>query len=408
MSDSWQRELDRQIDGRYDQMVNIRRQLHMYPEVSGDERQTSLYLYQLLGDEGFHVRMGPDGHGVLADLSAASDESGQGMIALRADIDALHIHDAKEVKYRSRCDGVMHACGHDAHTAIVLGALCSLNDLQKAGRLPWGIRLRGIFQPAEETSVGAVEMIRVGALDGVDAILALHVDPARRLGRIGLRAGILTANSDEVQVNIVGRGGHAARPHEASDPIAAAAQLINALYLFVPRATDSQDAVVITMGQLIGGDNANVIPEEVTLRGTVRTLESDVRDETFDHIRRLATGIGQTTETQIRVRFGHGSNSIDNDARLVELLAQSGAEVLGTGGIERIARPSMGSEDFAFYVEKTPGAMFRLGCTSDRAGGFPLHSPTFDVDEEALRIGAGILARTVVSWSDPDYQFKQS
>ena len=209
-------------------------------------------------------------------------------------------------------------------------------------------------------------------------------------------------------MNIVGRGGHAARPHEASDPIAAAAQLINALYLFVPRATDSQDAVVITMGQLIGGDNANVIPEEVTLRGTVRTLESDVRDETFDHIRRLATGIGQTTETQIRVRFGHGSNSIDNDARLVELLAQSGAEVLGTGGIERIARPSMGSEDFAFYVEKTPGAMFRLGCTSDRAGGFPLHSPTFDVDEEALRIGAGILARTVVSWSDPDYQFKQS
>lgn len=408
MSDSWQHELDRKIDARYDQMVEIRRRLHMYPEVSGDEHQTSLYLYQLLGDEGFHVRMGPDGHGVLADLVAASEETGQGMIALRADIDALRIHDAKEVTYRSRHDGVMHACGHDAHTAIVFGAICSLNDLQDAGLLPWEIRMRGVFQPAEETCVGAMEMIRVGALDGVDAILAAHMDPVRRLGRIGLRAGVLTANSDQVQVNIVGRGGHAARPHEASDPIAAAAQLINALYLFVPRATDSQDAVVVTIGQLLGGDNANVIPEEVTLRGTIRTLESDVRDETFDHIQRLATGIGQTTDTRIQVRFGHSSRSIDNDARLVDLLVQSGTEILGSQGIERIARPSMGSEDFAFYVEKTPGAMFRLGCTSDRTGGFPLHSPTFDIDEEALRIGAGILARTVVYWSDPDSRFKPS
>ncbi len=406
MSDSWQQELDRQIDGRYDQIVEVRRRLHMYPEVSGDERQTSLYLYQLLGDEGFDVRMGPDGRGVLADLPTVPDQTGQGMIALRGDIDALRIHDAKEVEYRSQHDGVMHACGHDAHTAIVLGALYSLNDLQNAGRVPWEIRLRGIFQPAEETCVGAVEMIRVGALEGVDAILAAHMDPARRLGRVGLRAGVLTANSDEVQVNIVGRGGHAARPHEASDPIAAAAQLINAMYLFVPRATDSQDSVVVTMGQLIGGDNANVIPEEVTLRGTIRTLEPDVRDETFDHIRRLAAGIGQTTDTNIQVRFGHSSHSINNDTQLVKLLARAGRDVLGLEGIERIARPSMGSEDFAFYVEKTPGAMFRLGCTSDQIGGFPLHSPTFDIDEEALRIGARILARSVVYWSDPEYQFK--
>jgi len=408
MSDSWQHELDRQVDERYDQMVEIRRRLHMYPEVSGDERQTSLYLYQLLGDEGFDVRMGPDGHGVLADSSTASDQTTQGTIALRADIDALHIHDVKEVEYRSQHDGVMHACGHDAHTAVVLGALCTLNDLRDAGRLPWEFRMRGIFQPAEETCVGAKEMIRVGALDGVDAILATHMDPARRLGRIGLRAGAFTANSDEVRVNIVGRGGHAARPHEASDPIAAAAQLINALYLFVPRATDSQDAVVVTMGQLIGGDNANVIPEEVTLRGTVRTLETDVRDETFEHIRRLAAGIGQTTDTNIQVHFGHSSNSINNDAQLIDLLTRSGTEILGSEGIEHIPRPSMGSEDFAFYVEKTPGAMFRLGCTSDRAGGYPLHSPTFDIDEEALRIGARILARTVVYWSNPDCRIEKS
>jgi len=408
MSDSWQSELDQRIDGRFDQIVEIRRRLHMYPEVSGDERQTSLYLYQSLGDEGFFVRMGPDGRGVLADLPEDADQTEQGMIALRADIDALRIHDAKETDYRSQRDGVMHACGHDAHTAIVFGAICSLNDLQNAGRLPWNVRLRGIFQPAEETSTGALEMIGVGALDGVDAIVAAHMDPSRRVGRIGLRSGVFTAASDLVQVNIVGRGGHAARPHEATDPIAAAAQLINALYLFIPRATDSQDSVVITIGQLIGGDNANVIPEEVTLRGTIRTLESDVRAETFDHIRRLASGIGQTTDTKIQVRFGENSNSINNDARLIDLLDRSGREILGPRGIEQIPRPSMGSEDFALYVEKTPGAMFRLGCTSERAGGFPLHSPTFDIDEEALRAGAKILARTVVYWSDPNSQLESS
>lgn len=402
MDDSWQSDLERRIDNRYDRIVEIRRRLHMHPEVSGDELQTSLYLYQLLGDEGFDVRMGPDGHGVLADFPQSANQTERGMIALRADIDALRIHEAKNVEYRSRHDGVMHACGHDAHTAILYGALCSLNDLKNAGGLPWDIRLRGIFQPAEETCRGATEMIRVGALEGVEAILAAHMDPARRLGRIGLRAGVFTANSDQVEVNIVGRGGHAARPHEASDPIAAAAQLINAVYLFVPRATDSQDAVVVTMGQLIGGDNANVIPEQVTLRGTIRTLEADVRDETFEHIRRLAAGIGQTTDTKIRVHFGNSSPSINNDSRLIDLLVRSGTEILGPEGIEHINRPSMGSEDFAFYVEKTPGAMFRLGCTSDRAGGFPLHSPTFDIDEEALRIGAGILARTAVYWSDPD------
>jgi len=328
------------------------------------------------------------------------------MIALRADIDALRIHDAKDVEYRSRNDGVMHACGHDAHSALIFGALCSLSDLRKAGGIPWEVRSRGIFQPSEETSAGAQEMIDVGALEGVDAILATHMDPSRRLGRIGLRTGVFTANCDAVHLDIVGRGGHAARPHEASDPIAAAAQLINALYLFIPRATDSQDAVVVTIGQLIGGDNLNVIPEAVTLRGSVRTLNEEVRKETFEHIRRLSAGIGETTDTKISVRFGRGCHSINNDAQLIDLVTRSGSEILGPDGIEHIPRPSMGSEDFAFYAGQVPGAMFRLGCTSEQAGGSSLHAPTFDIDEEAMRVGAKILARTVVYWSDPDFRIE--
>lgn len=402
MNTSGLAKIDELVDMRFEQTRSLRRHLHSHPEVSGDERNTSLHLYQLLGDEGIAVRVGPEGRGVLADLPDPDDTS-LPRIAMRADIDALSIHDAKKVNYRSRKDGVMHACGHDGHTAIVAGALLALNDLTKAEQSPWPFAVRAIFQPAEETVEGAREMIQVGALEGISAIIAGHVDPSRRLGQIGFRQGIFTANCDEVQIRVVGRGGHAARPHEASDSIAAAAQLINALYLFVPRATDSRDAVVVTIGQVQGGDNANVIPEEVRLRGTIRTLDTDVRRETFEHIRRLASGIGQTTDTKIEVNFGEGCGSIVNDGHLIELFSAAAQEVVGAEGIQWIARPSMGSEDFAFYVDQVPGAMVRWGCTSESTGGSPLHSPTFDMDEEVLRIGARVLARTVLGWSAPKH-----
>ena len=222
------------------------------------------------------------------------------------------------------------------------------------------------------------------------------MDPSRRLGKVGLRAGILTANCDEVRINISGHGGHAARPHETSDPIAAAAQLINAFYLYIPRVTDSQEAVVVTIGQVCGGENANVIPEEVFLRGTIRSLDRDVRKQTMDHVCRLAEGVAQTTQTDIQVDFGVSSDAVDNDPALIALLRQVAGEVVGTNGVEDISKASMGSEDFAFYLKHVPGAMLRLGCSSDRCGGSPLHTPMFDIDEEALRIGAKILARATI------------
>jgi amidohydrolase len=399
MPDNWQQAIDAAVDDRFARMVELRRRLHTYPEVSGEERETSLYLYQLLGDEGFEVRMGPEGRGVVADEQECVEE---GPFALRADIDALRIHDAKHVAYRSRCDGVMHACGHDAHTATVFGAMSALRAVRLAGKLPWDIGVRGIFQPSEETIQGAQEMIEVGAVEGVQAIVAAHVDPTIDLGRIGLRVGVLTANCDEMRITVSGRGGHAARPHETSDPIAAAAQLINALYLYVPRVTDSQEAVVVTIGQVDGGDNANVIPELVMLGGTLRSLDRNVRRHTMEHICRLAHGIGETTETKIQVHFGLGSHSICNDQGIIELLSRAARDSLGPNGVHEIPRPSMGSEDFAFYLNHVPGAMFRLGCTSGRAGGAMLHTPIFDIDEEALRNGAKIMARTVVHWFAPE------
>ena len=401
MSD-WQSEVDREIDREFPRLVELRRHLHAHPEPSGFEHQTSLHLYQLLGDAGFSVQLGPDGCGVLADADFGQPPSPDRM-ALRADIDALRIQDVKDVAYRSTCPNVMHACGHDAHTAVVFGSLGCIVQLARRNCLPWPIRLRGVFQPAEETAHGARQMVEAGAMDGVSAILATHVDPTRYVGRIGLRAGVLTANCDEMRISIRGSGGHAARPHEARDPIIAAAQFINALYLHIPRLNDSQEAVVVTIGRIAGGDNSNVIPEQVELHGTLRTLNRDVRQEAIGQVRHLAAGMAETTRTRIDVDFGVGAPSVDNDEGIVAHLYRAATEVIGTTEIETIPRPSMGSEDFAVYLEQAPGAMFRLGARAPGTEIRGLHTPTFDIDEEAIRIGAKIMTRVVIDWFDPSH-----
>ncbi len=404
MSDDWRDKIDRWTDRHFEQMVTIRRQLHSHPEPSGEEFETSLYLYQLLTDQGFDVRMGPEGRGLIVDRAGQSAAS---RVAVRADLDALRIQDQKLVDYRSRCPGVMHACGHDAHAAVMYGVMMVVKEMEAAGELPWSVPLRGIFQPSEETITGAMEMIEVGALEGIEAIFAAHVDPSRCVGRVGTRAGVLTAKCDSMRFTIKGRGGHAARPHESDDPIAAAAQLISTLYLFVPRLTDSQDAVVVTIGQVNGGDNPNVIPEQVDLQGTLRTLDADIRERTIAHIRQLARGIEEVSGTEIEVDVHAGAGSVDNDPVLNDLLCRAAGEVLGEKNVETILRPSMGSEDYAAYLEHVPGVMFRLGCADRDAAsnGQPcpaLHTATFDIDEEALRIGTKIVARSVVSWSAPE------
>ncbi len=379
---TWQNELSLTIDELFDDIVTLRRHLHQNPEVSGEEYQTSLHIYRLLDDVGFSVRMGTEGCGVLADLAA--DDPGP-RIALRGDIDALRIQDEKQVPYASQCPGVMHACGHDAHAAVVYGAVRAIQSMAQRGLLPCAPRIRAVFQPAEETCEGARRMIEAGAINDVQAILASHMDPTRRVGQIGLRAGVLTANCEDMCIEINGHGGHAARPHEARDPISAAAQLINWLYVYLPRSTDSQDAVVITIGRIEGGHTSNVIPESVSLWGTLRTLDRAVREHSMQHVKDLARAVGNATYTEVKVTFGVGTDSVINDAGLIELLRDSVVDALGADHVEMIARPSMGSEDFAFYGGHIPAAMIRVGCVSDRVSGGLLHTPKFDIDEEALR-----------------------
>jgi amidohydrolase len=360
--------------------------------------RTSLHLYQMFDSAGLGVRMGPEGCGVVVESRGAKAAR---RIAVRADIDALRIQDQKQVPYRSTVREVMHACGHDAHTATVFGAVSALDQLERSGALPWPVTWRAIYQPAEETSDGARSMVRAGALEGVDAILALHVDPTRRAGTIGVRPRVLTASCDTMRIVVKGRGGHAARPHESIDPIAAAAQLIGTLYQYVPRATDSQDAVVVSFGQIHGGQNFNVIPEQVVLEGTVRTLDRGIREKTIEHIHQLADGMQKVTGTSVEVNFEHGSPSVYNDEGLTQLVSDVAARQLGTENVVPLARPSMGSEDFAEYLEHVPGTMFRLGAAGDDAPWSGLHTPLFDIDERCLAVGAKILACSIVEWSKP-------
>jgi amidohydrolase len=393
MPPTWQSQLDAAVDDSEERMIALRRHLHAHPEPSGHELQTSLHLYQLFDEWGLSVRMGPEGCGLIVE---SRRQDAPRRIALRADIDALRIQDQKHVSYRSTVPEVMHACGHDVHSATVFGALCALDRLECAGQLPWPVAWRGIFQPAEETSNGAESMIDSGALSGVDAILSLHVDPTRRAGTIGVREGVFTASCDAMQITVSGRGGHAARPHESNDPIAAAAELVSTLYQFVPRATDSQDAVVVSFGQIHGGQNANVIPEQVVLEGTVRTLDSSVREKTIAHIRTLANGIEQVTGTRLDLRFEAGTPSVYNDPGLTRLVAEIATELIGAKKVVAMPRPSMGSEDFAAYLAHVPGTMFRLGAAGSQSPWPGLHTPTFDVDEKCMAVGAKILARSVV------------
>jgi amidohydrolase len=244
-------------------------------------------------------------------------------------------------------------------------------------------------------------MVAAGAIAGLAAMFSMHMDPSRAVGRIGVRPGVFTANCDSLHITVHGRGGHAARPHDTIDPIAAAAQLIGALYAHVPRAIDSQDAVVVTIGQIAGGQNDNVIPDRVDLGGTLRTLDSRVRQRALEQIERIAQGIAAISGTKIEVLVVGGIMSVVNDAHVTDLVRQAGTAVLGEEQIDEIPRPSMGSEDFAAYLDHVPGSMFRLGCASATAGNSALHTPTFDVDERALTIGAKILAHAAILRSQP-------
>ena len=376
-----------------------RRRLHERPELSGAEYETTTALAEALDGSGLILRRGPDNRGLVVDSPAPP---GTPRVALRGDIDALPIQDLKTTDYRSRIPGVMHACGHDAHASIALGATLALARLAASGDLPWPLAWRTILQPAEENARGAREMIAAGALADVRALFALHVDPSRNYGSAGVKDGPFTAECDWFDIKIEGSGGHAARPHESHDPIAAAAQLISSIYALLPRAVDSRNPAVVTVGRIVAGHGPNVIPDDALLQGTIRSVDPATRDRTVDRLRQLTRGMAEAAGVHIDLSFSESLPGVRNDPALNRLIRRAAGDVLGADAVETIDKPSMGGEDFAAYLEHAPGAMFRLGVRSGALGAAPLHSPHFDLDERALAAGARILARAALLWAAPE------
>ena len=393
----WGREIDGAIDELGEKLRAVRRHLHAHPEPSLEEYETTRYLARVLEESGIPHRLIPSGRGIVAE-SAIGESAPR--VAIRADIDALRMQDTKTVAYRSMRSGVMHACGHDAHATMALGASLALWRCREA--LPWPTPWRTLFQPAEEVGEGAKEMIEAGAIAGVRALVALHVDPERAVGRIGQRPGPLTAFCEDLEVTIQGRGGHAARPHQTVDPIGVAVQFINSIYQFIPRSVDSRDPVVVTFGSIQGGTSHNVIPERVTLLGTIRTLSQEAADLVKKQVHHIGRGLEEASGATLSIAFGNGVDGVFNDPIVTDACVQAATEVVGGDHIDTIPLPSMGAEDFASYLVYVPGCLLRLGVASAELPRQHLHAPGFDIDERALTIGAKVLARSAVLLARPE------
>lgn len=371
-----------------DRIVAIRRAIHAHPELSHAETATAALVRRELAAAGV-ARIEPVATtGLVAEIRGRRPGR---CLALRADLDALPLEEQTGLEFASTRPGVMHACGHDAHTAILLGVALAL----QAARDRWRGSVRCIFQPAEEAEpLGGREVVRAGCLEGVEGVLALHVDPHRAVGRIGVRAGPLMASADTLTITIRGRASHGAAPHRGADAVAAAAAVVQALQQIPRRRTDPVEPALITVGRIEGGTAPNVLAERVRLEGTVRTLDEEVRAALHALIGEVAAAVARAHGAEAAVEIVRGEPVLRNDPRMTELVRRAVREVLGPEALEEIPRPELLAEDFAFYLERVPGAMFRLGVGNPARGtAYPLHHPAFVLDEAALPIGADVLWR---------------
>jgi len=374
------------------QLVQWRRQIHQHPELAYGETQTAALVSGHLRSLGIHVRAGVGGTGVVGLIRGPRLAP---TVLLRADMDALPIQEAADVPYRSKVAGVMHACGHDMHTAMLMGVASLL--AARAGELAGSVKL--CFQPAEESGAGALAMIRDGVLADppIDAAVALHVHSRLPEGVVGLLTGPVTAFADSLRIIVRGRSAHAAAPHEGIDTIVVAAHLITSLQSLVAREIDPMRQRVVSLGMIGGGTAPNVVAESVTIDGTIRSFEEPVRRRLFARVRRHAKAVAQSMGATAEVELSEGYPPQVNDARLVDLLAGCAGSMLGAKAIRRMDDPSLGGEDFAFYGReaRVPSIMFRLGITPrGEKNPAPGHSPLFRMDDEAVApVGTAVLAR---------------
>ncbi len=359
------------------QIIAWRRDFHMYPELGYEEERTSKIVEEHLREWGYKIKR--VGTGIIADIGKEGKT-----VALRADMDALPVQEENDVPYKSRIPGKMHACGHDAHTAMLLGAAKIIAEHKE--ELPNKVRL--IFQPAEEGGNGALKMIEGGALEGVDAIFGLHVWMELPSGVVGIREGPFMAGVGRFNVEIEGKGGHGASPHETTDPVPIAAQVILAFQTIISRNLNPLESGVVTIGSIKAGEAFNVIPERVYMNGTYRFFTQETKSLIEKRIEEILKGITLANNASYKLKIEEVGPPTINDPKMASL-ARKVAQTLGLK-VEEVPK-TMGAEDFAFYLQKVPGAFITLGIKNKEKGIiYPHHHPKFNVDEDVLPFGTAL------------------
>jgi len=366
-------------------IVQLRRNFHMYPELGMEEYRTVGIIEDTLKSLGIETNR-IAGTGLIGLLRGKG--SGK-TIALRADIDALPISDKKKVSYASKVPGKMHACGHDAHTASLLGAAMLLSKYKNK----FNGNAKFLFQPAEETVGGALPMIKEGALKNpeVDAVFGLHADPNIEVGKIGITYGKTNAASDMFDVIIYGKSCHGAAPHEGIDAITVGAQVVSALQNFVSRNVDPLDSVVVTIGIFQGGYQRNIIADRVKLSGIIRTLDPNIRKIACDRVKKIILGVTEALGAKANINFTPSYPSLINDNSMTDLVKSVAEELLGKDNVIVINKSTMGVEDFAYFLQNVSGSFFKVGVKNKEKGIVqPLHSSLFDIDEDVLPIATAM------------------
>ncbi|MGF1504637.1 MAG: M20 family metallopeptidase [Anaerolineae bacterium] len=374
-------------------MVERRRDFHQHPELAFEEVRTAGIVAETLNGLGLEVQTGVGKTGVVGILEGAQDGP---TLLIRADMDALPIHEETDADYASKTAGKMHACGHDGHTTIALTAARLLNDRRAAIKG----RVKFVFQPAEEIGEGAEAMIADGALDNPrpDFSIGLHLWNDLPVGTVGVTAGPSMSAAARFTITVTGSGGHGAQPHKTVDPIVAAAQIVSALQAIVSRNTDPLEAAVVTVGAINGGEAFNVIPPTVTLKGTIRTYRPEVEAMVYRRVHEIAEGVGQAMGCTVDTSIASMTKAVNNHPEVSERVREVAERVVGAQNVRTDVR-TMGSEDVSLFMDDIPGCYFFVGSANAEHGlDAPHHHPAFDIDEESLVIGAAMLAEVAASY----------
>lgn len=389
-------ELKSEIDELVPGMVALRRDLHEHPELAFEEVRTSGIVAQRLQSLGMDVRTGVAKTGVVGTLQGGKTRPGAKTLAIRADMDALPIHELNSLDYRSTIDGKMHACGHDGHTSVLL----AVADILSKRREELNGNVKFIFQPAEEVIGGAEPMVKEGAMEGVDNIIGLHLFSSYPLGRVGVRSGSTFASADKFILRVQGKGGHAAMPDAAVDPIIIAAHITTALQTLISRETSPFAPAVITIGKIEAGTAFNIIPEFAELQGTMRSYSQEHREKLIRRIRELSQGIASAMNATCEVDVFDGCPACVNDPSMTSVVQRAAEAAVGAGSVDTGEEVmTTGSDDMGYFLGTVPGCYFIVGAKNpEKEANYPHHHPRFNIDEDSMPIAAEVLVRTALEY----------